>query len=186
MAFPFDFGTSPGSSSDRTLGTSAQLGAGITSIGGAVSDIFGGLAADKSEASYRAAAAQYRKAAGLATENLATTEQSYGVRQLQTQRQIFQTNGTIQANLAGNGFALSGSGADILADSARQGTLQHQLLQQQEGIDINNLNAQIGSLNLQATQADQAADAAKSSGLLSEISGAIKGVAGIAQLAMFL
>lgn len=186
MAFPFDFGTSPGTSSGSSFGTSSQLNAAAGDFAGAVSDLFGGMAAGKTAAGYRAAATGFRTAAGLVGENLDTTYKSYGIRQLQTQRQIFQTNGSIQANLAGNGFALAGSGADVLADSARQGALQQQLLQQQEGIDVNNLKTQINSLNVQATQADAAAKSAESTGLLSEISGAIKGVAGIAQLGMFL
>lgn len=166
-------------------GTAGQLGGVFDSFAGAAQDLFGAEGSKATAESQRAAAAGYRAAAVKAKENLDITEQSYGIRQLQTSRAIFQTQGSISANIAGNGFREAGSAADILADSAAQGALQKSLLSKQGSIDMNNIQTQIASLNLQAEQADRAADAADDSSLFGQITGAIKIAAGIAKTAMF-
>lgn len=107
----------------------------VNEIGGAVNDIFGSQMQAKSlelkAKGDQVEAADYLLAAQLAGENEQYTEQSFAVKQAQTNREIEMSMGDVEAGVASNGFNLSGSGLDILKDSAQQGALQKQLLAQQ-------------------------------------------------------
>lgn len=163
-------------------GTASQLTGAFSSAGGAVDSFFGSKASAATAAGARAAAAGLRAAAGIAQNNLGIEEQSIGIKQLSASRSIFQTDSSMRANIAGNGFAEAGSAMDLLKDSATQGDLQHSLVSQQGEIDLNSIKTQVLSLNTQADQQDAAAAAASNGSM---ISGVIKGVTAAAQLAMF-
>lgn len=92
--------------------------------GNAVSDIFQGLG-DASEAK------SYAAAATLATQNDEFEQQSVKVQQSQASRQVFQTIGAQKAGVAATGFNESGSALSLLANSASQAALSHQMIGQQ-------------------------------------------------------
>jgi hypothetical protein len=99
----------------------------ISSIGGAVQDLF---AADASAAKSRTKAQglrieaeNYDLASDYAKRNEKFTELSTSIKQLQLDRGITQTLGGQAADVAGAGFAASGSALDLMRDSAQQGAL---------------------------------------------------------------
>lgn len=102
---------------------------------GAVGDLLQGQATAKSlrlkaEGS-RVEGQNYDLAAVLAGQNEEFSRQSTGVKLTMADRQLYQTIGGQQSQLAASGFANAGSALDILRDSASQGALTHSLVQQQ-------------------------------------------------------
>jgi len=78
-----------------------------------------------------AEAGEYDLAAVLARQNKQYTEQSTAIQQLQLERNISATIGGQRAATAASGLKASGSSLYLLADSARQGALAHQVLSMQ-------------------------------------------------------
>lgn len=95
----------------------------FSDLGGAASDLFGaeGLRAKAQGDEFERQ--NYNLAAQLADQNEKFTEQSTAIKQMQLDRQNTQTIGGQQADVAGAGFAASGSALDLLRDSASQGAL---------------------------------------------------------------
>lgn len=96
-------------------------------LGGAVSDIFGGIGSLK-------AADAYSKASQLDKENAQITANSTLISIAQARRQEMQTLGTEMAQTAGAGFTMSGSAGDLLRSSAQQASLTNALTQNQGNI----------------------------------------------------
>lgn len=78
-----------------------------------------------------AEASNYDLAAGLAQQNEAFTAQSTRIQASQAARQATLAIGGQQSQVAGAGFASSGSALDIMRDSASQAALQRGVLEQQ-------------------------------------------------------
>jgi len=152
----------------------------FTSAAGSVSDLFGAIGDE-----YKAKGALFEKqnyleAADLAGQNEKFTEQSYAIKQAQLDRSIFKSESGTQADVAGAGLAMSGSALDILHESASQGALTKQVLQQQGYITEAGYKEQQESYQNMASAAQESADAANIAGIGSGISSAIKGAAAIA------
>jgi hypothetical protein len=114
-----------------TFGAGTPIGGGaglggmnFGAIGSGVSDLFQG-AGDLKEAK------NYAMAATLATQNDQFTIQSTKVQQSQAARSIFSTIGAQKGGVSGSGFTESGSALSLLANSASQGALTHQMIGQQ-------------------------------------------------------
>jgi hypothetical protein len=163
---------------------------------GAVSDLFA-ADADRSKASGLRLKAQgdvlegknYDLASDLALQNEKFTETSTQIKQAQLDRSIYQTIGGQQADVAGGGFAASGSALDLLRDSASQGALTKAVAGQQGLITEAGYTEQATSYqNMSkaaalAAQADtEAANAADRAAVGADITGAIKGIASVATL----
>jgi hypothetical protein len=147
----------------------AGVAKGAGSIGGAVSDLFAAKG-DKAEAT------NYTAAAALADKNAQYTELSTGIKNMQADRQIYQTIGQQQADVAGAGFSGGGSSGDLLRSSAEQGSLTHATLSEQGLIQEQGYQEQAASYRTMASSANNASTG-------STIGGIIKGIAGIASLA---
>lgn len=134
----------------------------ISDIGGGVSDIFGGYAKaaglNLKAAGDRVEAGNYDLASTLAKQNEQFTEQSTGVKQLMADRARYMGIGTETADIAGAGFAESGSALDLLRSSAQQGALQKQLIGQQGLITEAGYNEQATAYSNLASYARMAAD----------------------------
>lgn len=117
-------------------GQGGKFGVGTYSgIGGAVNDLFSSQATAsglrlKAQGDL-VEAGNYDLAAALAKQNEQFTEQSTAVKQAMADRQIYMGIGTERADIAGSGFAESGTSLDLLRSSAQQGAMQKQLLGQQ-------------------------------------------------------
>lgn len=107
----------------------------FSNAGGAVGDLLQGQATAKSlrlkAAGSLVEGENYGLAADLARRNEEFTRQSTDVKLTMADRQLYQTIGTQEAQIAGAGFGQSGSALDILRDSASQGALTHALVSQQ-------------------------------------------------------
>lgn len=107
----------------------------FTASGTAVSDIFNAFGAAQQEKisalGLQTEATDYTDAAALAKQNEQFTADSTAIQESQQTRQITQAMGRTAANVAGAGFANSGSALDIMASNAQQGALSKAVLQQQ-------------------------------------------------------
>lgn len=159
------------------------FGAGtITSIGGAASDLFASFG-DKAKAKGDfAEATNYGLASDLATQNEKFTETSTAIKEAQQQREMMNTLGGQQADVAGAGFAASGSALDLLRDSASQGALTHAVLGQQGLITEAGYTEQAQSYKTMQQAAIDAGNAENQASTFADITGAIKGVAAVASL----
>lgn len=178
----------------------------ISDIGGSVSDLFGGLGAEAQGALKAkglrikaqgdlAEASNYDLASTLAKQNEQFTETSTAIKQAQLERSTYQTIGGQQADVAGAGFAASGSALDLLRDSASQGALTKAVAGQQgliteAGYEEQAQSYQTMSAAARATAAgeeDLAKEteaAAKTQATGDFISSAIKGVAAVASIGL--
>jgi hypothetical protein len=171
-------------------------GSTISDFAGGVSDFFA-ASADQTKAQALRLKAQgdqlegenYGLASDLATQNEKFTETSTAIKQAQLDRSITQTIGGQQADVAGAGFASSGSALDIMRDSASQGALTKAVAGQQGLITEAGYKEQAQSYtNMQtaagiAVQTDElAANAADKAATGADITGAVKIGAGIATL----
>src|SRR4051812_24601285 len=95
----------------------------ISSIGSAVNDLFSADAHRTKAQGLRLEAGNYDLAAGYANQNEKFTELSTGIKQSQLDRDLYKTIGGMGADVAGAGFAASGSALDLMRDSAAQGAL---------------------------------------------------------------
>lgn len=141
------------------------LGDIFTGAGQAIEDLFGSEGAS-------AEANSFTTAAQLADQNAALTAASTRIQQTQTARQIFQTEGTQLADVAGAGFTESGSALDLLRSSAQQGSLAQALTNIQGAITENSYAAQAGAYRGAAASANEKSTA-NTIGAISAIGGAL-------------
>jgi len=100
------------------------FGAGtINSLGAAANDLFSIDTHRTKAQGLRLEAKNYDLASEYAIKNEKFTEVSTAIKQAQTDREIYKTIGGQQADVAGAGFAASGSALDLMRDSASQGAL---------------------------------------------------------------
>lgn len=157
-------------------------GATVNDFGGAVSDLFAAQG-DQAKAQGDILEGQnYTLAATLAGQNEQFAETSTEIKQAQADRQLYLQIGGQKADVAGAGFAESGSAIDLLRSSAQQGALNRAVLGQQGLIQEAGYKEQQQSYQNMAQAAQVAADAEKSAATGAEIGSAIKGVAALATL----
>lgn len=151
-------------------------------LGGAVSDLFAAEGHKSKAAGDRVEAENYDLASGLALQNEKFTETSTEIKQAQLDRNIYQTMGATRADVAGSGFAESGSALDLLRDSASQGALTKAVAGQQGLITEAGYKEQSQSYTNMASAARMAADAEDKAAVGSDITAGIKTAATIATL----
>lgn len=152
----------------------------INSIGGAVNDLFSSFAHDSKAKGLEFEKQNYDQAAVMADKNAEFTALSTGIKLTQLDRDIYKSLGQTTADVAGAGFANSGSALDILADSARQGSLTKSVTQQQGIINEEGYRTQAQSYRNMSAAADEAIDAEKTAGIGSMISGGFKAASAVA------
>lgn len=159
------------------------FGAGtITSISGAVSDLFAADAHRSKAEGDRIEAKNYDLASTLATQNEKFTETSTAIKQAQLDRENFKVLGGQQADIAGAGFAASGSALDLMRDSASQGALTKAVAGEQGLITEAGYNQQAESYTNMGVAARMAADAEDKAATGAEWTAGIKGVAAVASI----
>src|SRR4051812_14962119 len=95
----------------------------INSFGAAAQELFSADAHRTRAAGLRIEGQNYDLAGEFARKNEAFTKTSTEIKQAQLDRSLYQTIGGQRADIAGAGFANSGSALDIMRDSASQGAL---------------------------------------------------------------
>lgn len=154
----------------------------FSDISGGISDFFA-ASADKAKAAGDIAEQQnYQLAGQLANTEDTYTQWSTAIKGMQADREIYQGASREQADVAGAGFAQSGSSLDLLRDSAAQGALQKQVLSEQGLITEAGYKEQSQSYTNMANAAGAAASAENTASTGSLIAGGVKAAAGIATL----
>jgi hypothetical protein len=153
-------------------------GSAISSFGGAVSDLF---AADAYR--FKAQGDQYEKenyqlAAQFADQNVQYTEWSTAIKQMQEDRELSKSLGETRADVAGAGFAASGSALDLLRESASQGAIARAVTGEQGLITEAGYKEQADSYRNMAAAAQVAIDAENKAAKGAEISAIFKFAAG--------
>jgi hypothetical protein len=143
------------------------FGQGITT---GVSDLFAGFGDEAKAQMDLNEQAEYELAGKLATQNEQFTQMSTAIQEAQQQREITQALGKTRAQVAGAGFAESGSALDILRSNAQQGAQAHAVLSEQGLITEAGYQEQAQSFNLMASAAGEAASAEKNAAIGSFIS----------------
>ena len=156
----------------------------FSGIGAGVSDIFQGFADETKAQGDILEGEAYGKAAQLALQNEQFTKQSTAIQDAQANRELLMSTGRTQAEVAGAGFAASGSALDILRSSAAQGSLQKAVISEQGLITEAGYKEQAESYQLLQQAANSAASAEKTAATGSFIAGGIDilGAVGMAAL----
>lgn len=155
----------------------------INDFSGAVGDLFAAEGYKYKQQGAQIEQGMYTQAAGFARQNEQFTAISTGIKEMQQQRELTQTMGATNAAVAGAGFESSGSALDLLAASAQQGALTHQVLGYQGQITEAGYEQQAKALDAQAQAAGVAAEAAAEAAKGSTITGILKGLGGLVGLA---
>jgi hypothetical protein len=121
--------------------------------GTAVSDLFKGFGAE-------AEAGLYRESAAFARENVQFTKESTALKEFQQQRQAYQAIGAEKADIAGAGFAESGTSLDLLRESTQQAALAKETIALQGQITEAGYQQQAASYDALAKAQDLAATGA--------------------------
>jgi hypothetical protein len=151
-------------------------------LGGAVADLFGAQGNRYKAAGARAEESNYRLAAQFSDQNAVFTEWSTAIKEAQASREISKSLGETRADVAGAGFAESGSAMDILRESAGQGALTKAVLSEQ-GLITEAGYREPQSYRTMADAAGMAAKAEDTAATGAMWSAGIKGLAAIASLA---
>jgi hypothetical protein len=152
----------------------------INSIGGAVNDLFAAEGHKSKAAGLRIEAEDYDLASGYASQNEKFTETSTAIKQAQLDRDIYKTIGGQQADIAGAGFAASGSAIDLMRESASQGALTKAVGEQQGLITEEGYKVQADTYTNMGKAARMAADAEDTAAFGSQISAGFKAASAIA------
>ena len=112
----------------------------------------------------------------------AFTKELTAIQGMQAERQMYSSMSQTRADIAGGGFAASGSGLDILAQSASQGALQQAVIQRQGLITEQGYEEQAQSYRNMEAAADMAASAEKKAAVGAEWGAGFKFAAAVASL----
>jgi len=161
------------------------FGAGtISSLGGAVSDLFAGQAAGFKAKGSEFEKRNYLLASDLAEQNARFTETSTAIKQAQLAREVTKTTGGMEADVAGAGFAEGGTALDLLRESASQGALTHAVAGQQGLITEAGYKEQAQSYQNMASAAQVAIDADKAAQEGSFITAGLKVAGAVASVGL--
>lgn len=132
----------------------------VSALGTGVSDIFAGFGDLAKAQGYGLEQQSYELASQYALQEEQYTKMSTDIQQAQQARKISGVLGGIGSEVAGAGFAASGSALDILRSSASQGALEHAVIGEQGLITEQGFAEQAQAFNLQAEAAGKAASSA--------------------------
>jgi hypothetical protein len=114
-------------------GTPNPAGA-ISSGAAGISDVFAGFGMEAKQQGDLLEQQNYLQAEKFANTEAEFTKQSTAIQEMQQSREISKSLGQTTADVAGAGFATSGSAIDLLRESAAQGAITKQVTQQQGNI----------------------------------------------------
>jgi len=157
------------------------FGAGtFNSLGAAVSDLFSADSHRTKAGGLQIEAGNYDRAAGFSDENARFAELSTAIKTSQLDRELYKTLGGQQADIAGAGFAASGSALDIMRDSASQGALMRGVATEQGLITEEGYKVEAENYRSMGEAARMAADAENRAADRAPLLAAIHGVAAVA------
>jgi hypothetical protein len=149
----------------------------VQAVAGGVSDIFAGFGdIDKMKAD-ELESGQYQEAAAFAGQEAQYSQDSTAIQVAQKNREATMAMGKTASEVAGAGFAASGSALDIMRSNAQQGALASAVTSEQGQIQTQGYQEQQQSYD---TMAEIAGNAAKQANLASIGSFAAAGVSFVA------
>lgn len=154
----------------------------FSNIGGGISDLFAADADRAKAQGDRIEAQNYDLASKYALQEADYTKESTAIQGMQAERQTYSSMSQTKADIAGGGFAASGSGLDILAQSASQGAIQQAVIQRQGLITEQGYEEQSQSYLNMESAANLAASAEDKAAQGAEIGAGFKFAAAIASL----
>lgn len=163
--------------------SASGMGSVGSALGGVVSDIGSVVGAGYTIAGEEAAVQGFQTAAGIAFNNSEEARAAGKLQQVQTARQVYQVGSAAAAATAANGLKLEGSAASILRNTAAQGAVANQLIGTQTQINVNGYLQQMSADQTEAQQAEDAAQAARTSQKFGEFGAVVEGVTAIAETA---
>jgi len=146
----------------------AKFIAGFSSLGSAAGDLF-------ASKGYKQQAKGFQKAAALSRETAVLAGVAGEIQAVRTKREAYKVIGGQKADVAGAGFAASGSALDLLRGSTAEAALDLALTATQTSITVKGYEAEAESYKAQG-------EAAASQGKSSFISGVFKAAVGIGSL----
>ncbi len=152
------------------------FGGASSAIGGGVSDIFAGFGDQAKAQGDLAEAGEYGLAAAYAEKEAQYTKVSTAIQGFQQERELSKSLGQTTADVAGAGFAASGSSIDLLRESASQGALHQAVTQQQGLITEQGYEEQAQSYEMMQSAAMQAAGAEKQASFGADLGAGIEGL----------
>lgn len=161
----------------------------VNMFAGSVNDLFAAEGYRVSAEGYRLKAKgsllereNYLAAAGFSDMNALFTSASTGIKTAQAEREMTKSIGRARSAVATSGLKQSGSALDILADSARQGSLTKSVLATTGAITElgykeqgRSYRAMADSAQVAADAANVAAEGAETAAIGAEITSAIRG-----------
>lgn len=164
----------------------SMFNTGVGDIGGAVSSIFSGIGSGMAADNSRRSADEYRNASTAIENDKRLVDMGNRVKEFQANRTLENAVGSTQASIAGNGFAASGSGLDLLRESATQGAINVSTTGVQDQMQLNDMEQKAQAYNTEAANADETAKAQDLAAEGSFIGSAFKAVGAVANLAPLL
>jgi hypothetical protein len=152
------------------------LASGAGATGSAISDLFAASADQSKAQGDLAEAQQYGLAAQYADQEAQYTKVSTAIQGFQAERELSQSLGQTTADVAGAGFASSGSALDLLRSSASQGAIQQATIQQQGLITEQGYLEQAKSYDIMEGAAEQAASAEKTASFGADLAAGVQGL----------
>ncbi|MFZ0373021.1 MAG: hypothetical protein WAL39_06870 [Xanthobacteraceae bacterium] len=132
----------------------------VQAVGAGVSDIFAGFGdVDKMKAD-ELEQGQYDQAAAYAGQEAEISQMSTQIQEAQKVRQTTMAMGKTASEVAGAGFAASGSGLDIMRSNAQQGALAQAVTSEQGMVQTQSYQEQQQNFETMATIAGNAAKSA--------------------------
>lgn len=154
----------------------------FNAAGGAVDDFFAAAGLKSQAKGLRIEQGMLTKAAGFADTNADFTKESTGIQSMQQQRKTYLGLGTLEADVGGAGFQMSGSALDLMRSSAEQGALEQAVMEKQGLITEQGYEVQADANRSQADAAGIAAKAADKAAMGKQISSGIKAATAIASI----
>ena len=155
----------------------------VNAVGNSVSDLFAGFGDEAKASGYAAEQQEYNEAGAFAGQEAKYSQDSTAIQMAQKNREATMAMGRTASEVAGAGFANSGSALDILRSNAQQGALAQAVTSEQGQIQTQGYTEQQQSYEQMANAAGQAAGAAKTAATGAFIGAGISAVASVASLA---
>jgi len=174
---------SPFGGSSNPNNSGGTIGGVVSGTAGAVTDLFAGFGDEAKAQGDLAEQQRYDLAATYAGQEEQFTAQSTAIKQSQQNREVTMAMGRTASQVAGAGFANSGSALDILRGNAQQGALQSAVLGQQGLITEQGYTEQQQSYESMASAAGAAASASKEAAFGGFIASGVQAAGAIASVA---
>jgi hypothetical protein len=168
-----------GGTQNPSGGTSGYGPSNAAAAGNAASDLFAGFGDFDKAKGDEAEQQQYSDAAAYAGQESQFTAQSTAIKEAQQNRELSLALGKTESQVAGAGFAMSGSASAVLRSSAQQGALQQAVTGQQGMITEQGFNEQQQAYESMASAAGEAAKSANTAAIGSFVAAGFSAVAAV-------